>query len=244
MFKSFYWEVWLETILSRVFVCICVCVELCEGRRVDTEGFTFRILLFWQKQKTKNPDRQKIYIYSPTWCTAGRRFWSYKSLLSLLLNTETTLVRHFSEPEPSGLARECPGLLHLPQPAVPLRLPPCGSRRHHWLSVPEAALGVPVPSSSRACTLGASVPTSGSRWKMGRGLHFPSGAPNLYLAIQRMDLSSASRRFWILFLVPLSHPDSPDGKWSPRLRKVCVCVWGGDLLFMGFFFFFFSIFLK
>lgn len=44
-------------------MCICVCVELRKGRRVDTEGFTFRILQFWQKQKTKNPERQKKYIY-------------------------------------------------------------------------------------------------------------------------------------------------------------------------------------
>ena len=46
---------------------VSVCVELCEGRRVDTEGFTFRILQFWQKQKKpKIPDRQKyIYIVPP-----------------------------------------------------------------------------------------------------------------------------------------------------------------------------------
>lgn len=46
---------------------VCVCVELCEGRRVDTEGFTLRILQFWQKQKPKTQiDKKYIYIYSHT----------------------------------------------------------------------------------------------------------------------------------------------------------------------------------
>ena len=48
---------------------VSVCVELCEGRRVDTEGFTFRILQFWQKKKPKNQksqiDKKYIYIVPP-----------------------------------------------------------------------------------------------------------------------------------------------------------------------------------
>lgn len=75
---------------------------------------------------------------------------------------------------------------------------------------------------------------------MGSGLHFPSEAPVLHLASQRRDPSPSSRQVWILFRVPLSHPVSPDGKWSSRLEEVE----GGGMTCFKFFFFLFPIFLK
>lgn len=68
---------------------------------------------------------------------------------------------------------------------------------------------------------------------VGRVLHFPSGAPVLNLAIQCAHPSSASKRIWILFCVPLSQLVSPDQEWSPRLEEV-----GQEVCFLCFFFLF------
>lgn len=71
----------------------------------------------------------------------------------------------------------------------------------------------------------------------GQSLHFPSGAPVLHLASRREVPRPTSRRIWILFRVPLSHPGSPGEKSGPRGPSK----WGGVTCFLYFFFFLFFL---
>lgn len=149
----------------------------------------------------------------------------------MLLNSETTLIRDIPELEPSWLTRERPGPLHLPHGCAH-GLPPQGSWHRQWLCAPAAALDAFSPPACQAHTPAGSVHGSGSRWELGRGLHFPWGAPVLHVESQCADPNPTSRPIWMLFRVPLFHPE---GEWFSRLEEG-----GGDLLFMFFSFFYFS----
>lgn len=158
--------------------------------------------------------------------------------MSLLLNSETNTNR-FPRARPFLAGQERPGQLRLPHsassaaslPAAPVVTP---GREPLW-----AAVGVSVPPAHQKHTPEVSFHGSGSAWEMGEVCISLREPQSCICQSARSDPSPTSRQIWILFRVPLSHPVSPDGKWSPRLEGDGG---GGDLLFT--FFFLFSIFLK
>lgn len=190
--------------------------------------------------KTKNPERPKkkhpktniyIYIVPPDVQQVGR-FRSCKSLLSLL-NSQTDTNRF---PRARTLLAG-PGASRAASPPSPrCSLPPCGSWRHLWLCAPAAAVGVSAPPAGQKCMLAPSLHGSGSRWEVGRGLHFPSGARVLHLASQR-----GSQPYLQADLDPISCPPFLSGlpRWKmvPEAGGRC----GEVTCFLFFFFFLFFL---
>lgn len=120
---------------------------------------------FGKNKKTKNPERQKIYIYIVPPDAQQVGVSEAISLLSLLLNSETTLI-NFPEPEPSWLARELPGRFTVlnrlrAQPPSPrlLASPPTGRLPR----LPWVFLRSPPGSRSRRRCLSKN-PGPGGRW--------------------------------------------------------------------------------
>lgn len=124
-----------------------------------------------------------------------------------------------------------------PNPAAGAASLPSAPRPPALLCAPAAAAVASVPPAGSMRTPAVFVHGAGSGREAGSGLRFPSGASVLHLAGQLSRPGPPSRQIWILFHVPLHHPVSPDGKWSPRLEEGGGC----SLLFMFFFsFFYFS----
>lgn len=235
MFKSFYWEVWLETVLSFVSVSVCVggclcvsvCVEPCEGRRVDTEGFTFRILQFWQKQKNQKTqiDKKYIYIVPPDAQQVGvseairvccRCCWTLRQQLT-----------DFPDPGPSWLARSAPGRItslqrlqaQPPSPRFPAS-PPAGRSR----GCPGCFLAARRPRAhARGVCPGIRIQVGG-----GERSPFPFGSPSS----APCQPAQGSQSFFQAGLDPISCPPFPSG--LPRRKMVLEAggSWGGrdDLL--------------
>ena len=214
-----------------VCVCVCVCVELCEGRRVDTEGFTFRILQFWQKQKNQKTQRDKKYIYIVPPDAQQVGVSEAISLLSLLLNSETTLI-NFPEPEPSWLARERPGRFTAlnrlrAQPPSPrlLASPPTGRPPR----LPWVFLCSPPGSRSRRRCL-SKDPGPGGRW----------GEVCVSLREPQFCTLPASARIPVYLqadLDSISCPPFPSGLPRRKMVPQAGGSGGNDLLFCFFFFF-------